>query len=150
MEQLADKGDVSVKKNGADPSIGRWRIVIVDDNRVLRSAARSLLLTEPGLEVVGEGENGAEGVKQVLELRPDAVVIDISMPVMDGVEATRRIKAEAPDSVVIGFSLAGLEERNRLLDAGAAGVVQKSDPANVLIAAVLNALAARGSAVADA
>jgi len=99
MTRPGDRGEVCAQKTGgAVPPGGRWRIVIVDDSKTLLYALRRVFSTEQRLEVVGAGENGLEGVNLVRALHPDAVVMDISMPVMDGVEATRKIKAESPDT----------------------------------------------------
>jgi CheY-like chemotaxis protein len=84
---------------------GITRVLFADDHHVIRQALVNLVNSQPGIEVVGEAANGLEAFEQTLHLKPDVVVMDISMPVMDGVEATRRIKAELPDVRVIGLSM---------------------------------------------
>jgi len=77
------------------------RVLIVDDQRLMREGLRILLELEPDIEVVGEASNGVEAVSRYGELRPDVVLMDVRMPVMDGVEATRRLTDDDPSARVI-------------------------------------------------
>ena len=77
------------------------RVLLVDDQRLMREGLRTLLELEPGLVVAGEAGNGAEALARYAELRPDVVLMDVRMPVLDGVEATRRLCAEFPGARVI-------------------------------------------------
>lgn len=111
------------------------RVLVVDDHEPVRVCVRQLL--ENGShEVVGEAADGAEAVRRVEELRPQVVVMDIQMPVMDGIEATRRIAARFPGVRVLAFStFDDLAVVVRALEAGAAGYLLKND-SGTLAAAV--------------
>ena len=105
------------------------RVVLVDDHRLIREGLKSYL-TGRGVEVVGEGGDGRDGVRLARELRPDVLLMDLSMPEMDGLEATRLIKAERPEQVVV--ILTASEAESDLFEAvksGAQGYLLKSlDP----------------------
>jgi len=113
------------------------RIVIVDDHEVVRWGLHTLLSTQTGWEVVGEAANGPEAVRRVNELKPDVVIMDISMPVMSGLEATRLIMETAPQTEVLIFTMHDSEQMvQTALEAGARGYALKSDGGNNLISAV--------------
>jgi two-component system response regulator NreC len=121
------------------------RILLVDDHMVVRVGLKALLDTEPDLQVVGEAENGAEGVLKAQTLLPDVVVMDISMPEMNGLEATRRIRQECPASQVLILTVHAQEKYLfPVLQAGAAGYVLKSTADTALIDAIRTV--ARGGA----
>ncbi|GAB4265560.1 MAG: chemotaxis-specific protein-glutamate methyltransferase CheB [Deferrisomatales bacterium] len=77
------------------------RVLLVDDSRLVRTVLRGVLESDPEIQVVGEAENGLEGVRKCVELGPDVVLMDIQMPVMDGLEAVERIMRERPTPVII-------------------------------------------------
>jgi DNA-binding NarL/FixJ family response regulator len=83
-------------------------VIVVDDQAPFRLAAKAVLRRMEGFELVGEAENGVEAITLAHELRPDLVLMDINMPEMGGIEATRMIKAELPDTVVILCSTYGV------------------------------------------
>lgn len=121
------------------------RILLVDDHMIVRVGLKALINAEPDMEVIGEAENGAEGVAAAVALRPDVVVMDISMPVMDGLEATRRIRQERPEVQVLILTVHAHEKYLfPVLKAGAAGYVLKSTVDTELLDAIRTV--ARGGA----
>jgi DNA-binding NarL/FixJ family response regulator len=113
------------------------RVLVVDDQSMVRVGLRMLLGSEPGIEVVAEAGNGREGVSLAARLRPDIVLMDIRMPELDGLEATRRILAADASARVVVLTTFDLDEYvYEALSAGASGFVLKDDPAEELIAAV--------------
>jgi len=112
-------------------------IIIADDHTVVRTGTRQILEKEPDLKVVGEATNGAEAVELVKNLLPDIAIIDISMPVMDGIEATRQIKEINPATAILILSVYDNDEYVfGLLEAGAAGYLLKDASGQELINAV--------------
>src|SRR5438445_12349791 len=104
------------------------RILIVDDHAVVRRGIRSLLESHAGWEVIGEATTGRAAVEQCRQLRPDIVVMDLSLPDLNGLEATRQILKEQPNTEVLVLTMHHSEELARdVLEAGARGYVLKSD-----------------------
>ena len=117
------------------------RLVLVDDHHLLRRGFRSLLADEPDLEVVGEASNGHEAIELCQRLHPDFVLMDVRMPEMDGLAATREIKREHPNIAVLIMTMhENTDYLLEALDAGAAGYVLKDTPADRLISAVRRTL----------
>ena len=115
------------------------RILVVDDHAVVRRGVRSLLESHEGWEVCGEATTGREAVEQSRRLRPDVVVMDLSLPELNGLDATRQILKDAPDTEVLVLTMHHSEELARdVLKAGARGYVLKADADENLIAAVDN------------
>ena len=113
------------------------RILLVDDHMVVRIGLKALIDAEPDLVVVGEAGNGAEGVEKAKALAPDVIVMDISMPEMDGMEATRRIRQECPQCRVLILTVHAQERYLfPVLKAGAAGYVLKSTVDTELLDAI--------------
>jgi DNA-binding NarL/FixJ family response regulator len=113
------------------------RILVADDHEVVRQGLRRLLEARPGWEICGEASNGREAVEKARELKPDVVVLDHSMPGLNGTEATRQIIERVPRTEVLILTMHGSEELIRgALEAGARGYVLKSDASRDLIAAV--------------
>ena len=112
-------------------------LVIVDDQGMVRAGFRSLLDGEPGLEVVGEASDGEQAVSVVRRLQPDVTLMDIRMPVLDGLAATRRIVEEGIPTKVLVLTTFDLDEYVfEALRAGASGFLLKDAPAEELAAAV--------------
>jgi DNA-binding NarL/FixJ family response regulator len=113
------------------------RVVVVDDQEVVRAAFGALLATQPDLSVVGSAADGAEAVRVCAAQRPDVVLMDIRMPVMDGIEATRRIVAAEPRPHVLVLTTFDLDEHvYDALEAGASGFLLKDVTAERLFDAV--------------
>ena len=115
----------------------RIRVLVADDHAVMRQSLALMLSQEPDIEVVGEAQDGAEAVTLAENLRPDVILMDISMPGMNGIEATRSISAVHSQICVIGLSMYEEGERSQAIrDAGATDYVTKSAPKAHLIAAI--------------
>ena len=113
------------------------RILIADDHAVVREGTRRILEQEPDMEVVGEAGDGEEAVNLATSLKPDVAIVDVSMPKMDGIEATRRIKAACPSINVLILSAYDDDQFIfSLLEAGAAGYLLKSIRSRELLDAV--------------
>jgi DNA-binding NarL/FixJ family response regulator len=124
------------------------RLLIVDDHAVVREGLRLLFATVSGIEVVGMAPDGAVAVEQTRVLAPDVVLMDLGMPKVDGIEATRRIVARHPDVKVVVLTSYTDEERIvAALEAGALGYVLKHSEADVVVGAVQAAYV--GQAVLD-
>ena len=112
-------------------------VLIADDQALVRMGLRKVLETEPDLAVVGEAEDGEQAVGYALEHRPDVTLMDIRMPVLDGIEATRRITATLPGARVIILTTFGLDSYvYESLRAGASGFMLKDAPPEEIAAAV--------------
>ena len=117
------------------------RLVLADDHHLLRRGLRCLLSGEPRLEVVGEASTGLEAIELCRSLAPDLILMDVRMPEMDGITATRRIKSEQPGVSVLMVTMHDNPDYLlEALDAGAAGYVLKDAPADRLINAVRRTL----------
>ena len=104
------------------------RVLIVDDQAAFRSAARLVVEMAEGFEVVGEAETAEDGLSQLDELSPDLVLMDVNLPGMDGLEATRRIVAgQGPPVVLVLSTYSSGDYEDRAVDAGAAAFISKSD-----------------------
>jgi DNA-binding NarL/FixJ family response regulator len=122
------------------------RVLVVDDQSMVRAGFRLLLADEPDIEVVAEASNGREAVAQAARFHPHVILMDIRMPELDGLEATRRILAADPSARVLILTTFDLDEYVfEALRAGASGFVLKDDPPEQLIGAVRTI--ARGEAL---
>jgi len=113
------------------------RILVADDHEIVRQGLRALLETQPGWQVAGEATNGREAVEKAKRLKPDLVVLDVSMPSLNGLEAARQIRKSLPDTEVLILTMHDSEQLIReVLEVGARGYVLKSDAGRELVTAV--------------
>ena len=112
-------------------------VLLADDHTVLRQGLRALLAAETDIEIVGEAENGRQAVQLAMKFLPDIVVMDIAMPLLNGLDATRQIIRDIPScKVIILSSYSDDEYVEQLTDAGAIGYLLKQTASNDLIKAI--------------
>jgi DNA-binding NarL/FixJ family response regulator len=113
------------------------RILIVDDHEAVRKGVRAILRSQPNLEVCGEAINGKEAIAKAEELKPDLIILDITMPVLDGFGAAKEIRSRSADVPILFYSM---NEGRALMESakaiGANGFVTKSAPGSLLLKAV--------------
>ncbi len=115
----------------------RIRVLLVDDHTILRQGVRALLAREPDMEVIGEAGDGVEAIEQVSNLHPDVVVMDVVMPRMNGLEATRKLRELYPELRILILSMYDDNEYvTQIIQAGAAGYVLKHAAGNDLVSAI--------------
>ena len=112
-------------------------VIIADDHELFREGTRNLLSKEKDIEIIGEVGNGKDAIEQVAKLQPNIVLMDIAMPVINGIEATRKIKASQPSTAVLILTAYDNDQYIfELLEAGAAGYLLKNVNGNELINAI--------------
>ncbi len=118
------------------------RILIADDHDVVRAGLRAIIEAHPGWQVVAEAEDGRQAVAQAIRTRPDIAIVDYALPLMNGVEVTREIRARAPATEILAFTMHETDALvYQLLEAGARSYILKSEANRYLVAAI-EALAA--------
>src|SRR5687768_17477842 len=137
---------------GAEHHSGKLRVVVIDDHAPVRRNLRELLEIRDTYEVVGEASNGAEAIQLVDSVRPDLVLMDVNMPVMNGIEATEAIKRSRPETKVLALTALGdMANISAMVKAGAGGYLLKGGRADELmnsLDAVANGAVALGEKVA--
>lgn len=115
----------------------KLRLILVDDHPIVRTGMRMLFQAEPDLEIVGEADSGPMAIEMVQKLKPDVVIMDVAMPGMNGIEATRRIKEMNPQTQVLALTMHEDEQYFfEMLRAGASGYVPKRAAPDDLVSAV--------------
>jgi len=126
------------------------KVLIVDDHAIVRMGLVALLNAQPNMEVVGEAKNGELGVRAALKLKPDVIVMDVLMPVKDGVEATREIVAAHPQAkVLILTTSTSADDLSGALAAGATGVIPKTTSNAALLSAIRSVAAGKRTVTSE-
>ena len=113
------------------------RVLIADDHAIVRIGLVALLETDSDIEVVGEADDGEVAVRKALKLKPDVVVMDLMMPVLDGIAATRELRERLPSAKVLALTTSSVsDDLQHAIDAGASGVVTKSSVGTRLLSAI--------------
>lgn len=128
----------------AESSASPLRIFIVDDVATVRAGLRALLSLVPGIEIVGEAADGAEALQKISAAPPDVVLMDIEMPGMDGLQATRRLRGQGLEVPIVVFSVA-FDRREDALSAGADALVHKGAPVARLMSSLESFRGPRGA-----
>jgi len=117
--------------------MGKIRILICDDHTILRDGIRLLLDAQPDMQVIAEAADGREAVEKARTLKPDVVLMDIAMPLLNGIEATRQIRREQPDARILVLTMYENDEYiAQMLEAGVAGYVLKKVAGSELVYAI--------------
>jgi DNA-binding NarL/FixJ family response regulator len=124
-------------KTGLTKFAQKIRILVADDHAILRQGLAQLLNQEPDIEVIGEAADGEAAVELARKLQPDVILMDIAMPKLSGIEATRVIHNDFPNIRIIGLSMFEKSDRAQAMRAaGAVNYLTKSDPSTDLISAI--------------
>lgn len=117
--------------------MSKIRLLLVDDHQIVRAGLRMLFLAEPDMEIVGEVGSGDEALQAARDLKPDVIIMDVAMPGMSGIEATRRIKEASPDTAVLALTMHEDEQYFfEMLNAGASGYIPKRAAPDDLVSAI--------------
>ena len=120
----------------------KTRLLIADDHVILRMGLVTLFENTPGFTIAGEADDGEQAVRETLRLKPDVVIMDLSMPVKDGIEATREIMSAAPETkILVLTTFATSDSISDVLAAGARGVVLKNIPREQLLSSIRRVVA---------
>lgn len=133
----ASRPAVPVSSLASSSTLPTIRVFLVDDHQIMREGLAGLLEFESDIQVIGEAEDGQAAVEAARRLHPDVIIMDVSMPRLNGVEATRRIKKEMPDTRIIGLSMhTESDMAEQMYEAGASVFLTKGGPAEALVSAI--------------
>lgn len=117
------------------------KILVVDDHKIIRDGIMALLQKVPDFDIAGEAENGQIALRLVAQIKPDVVIMDVNMPVMDGIEATRKIVENYPEVKVLVLTMTNEQEHiKNMIDAGAKGYILKNSGQEELVSAITTLL----------
>ena len=113
------------------------RVLVADDHPIVRAGLRSLIESRPGWQVCAEGVNGREAVEKAAKLKPDIAVLDVSMPILNGIEATRQLRKVSPETEILILTMHDADQMvQQLIEAGCRGYIMKDDADRNLLAAL--------------
>jgi len=151
ISELASNAQIPIERadlNSNRAPNGRCRVIIADDHVMVRQGLRSVLEGFPDIEVIGEASNGQQAMTLTDQLRPSVVLMDVNMPVLDGIAATVKIKARHPKIVVIGLSVnASAENEHAMKTAGASTLLTKEAAVDQLYGAIQRAVPSLGTQI---
>jgi len=125
-------------------AIEKINVLVVDDHKIVRDGILSLLQDEPEIQIIAEAENGKDALEKILKVQPDLVLIDINMPVMNGIECTYEITKTYPQLKVLALTMLNeLEHIKNMLSAGARGYILKNSGKDELVQAIKSVMAGR-------
>jgi DNA-binding NarL/FixJ family response regulator len=144
---LTDSGPVAALPPHITSSEGGIRVLIADDHAIMLEGLTVMLSKEPDIEVVGQARDGRQAIEMTRRLTPDVVLMDIGMPGLNGIEATRIIRAEMPRVRVLGLSMLYEEGEGAeaMREAGAIAYVTKSAPSSEVLAALRSCMSGGGN-----
>jgi DNA-binding NarL/FixJ family response regulator len=144
--QLQDLGEQTSEESSSQPHIGRRnnlrklrriRVVVAEDHPVMRDGLSQLITQQEDMEVIGQASDGVEAVRITRDIGPDVVLMDVTMPILDGIEATRQIVSGQPEICIIGLSMhEDPELAAEMMEAGAANYFTKTSATDELLDAI--------------
>jgi DNA-binding NarL/FixJ family response regulator len=141
MLQVRDETSVTNQRRGDMVQEEIIRVLLVDDHQVIREGMKRILATDKKITVVGEASNGLQAIEMARLLTPDIITMDVRMPGMDGIAATREIKKFLPDVIIIILTLFAENHVKEAMEAGASGYVLKDSDATVIIDSIHQSVA---------